>query len=214
VKRLKNTLRVRKLSHEKDKLAAEVKTTQPVAREESRRDFLKEVMKMPGGEKILECIQCGSCAGGCPTRFAMDYSPMQIIKMINLGMKEQVLSSSTIWVCSVCYTCATRCPRDVNFTMLMMSLKNKAIRENLVKNGTNAKFHEYFFEVVNKYGRTHELELLYRLLDKTDVSGFLHNARMGLRLLRKGKMPIKAPRIEQTPWVSKMLEKTEEKGAQ
>jgi heterodisulfide reductase subunit C len=200
--------------NEKTEDNQEAKTVQQVANKESGKDFLKEVMKMPGGENILQCIQCGTCAGGCPTRYAMDYSPMQIIKMINLGMKEKVLSSSTIWVCSVCYTCATRCPRDVNFTMLMMSLKNEAIRSNLVKNGTNAKFHEYFFEVVNKYGRTHELELLYRLLDKTDVSGFLHNARMGLRLLRKGKMPIKAPRIEQTPWVSKMLEKTEEKGAQ
>jgi heterodisulfide reductase subunit C len=141
----------------------------------------------------------------------MDYSPMQIIKMINLGMKEKVLSSSTIWVCSACYTCATRCPRNVNFTTLMMSLRNKAIRENLFKSGTNAKFHENFFDVVNKYGRTHELELLYNLMDKTDINGFFHNARMGLRLLRKGKLSIRAPKTEQTPWVSKILEKTEDK---
>jgi heterodisulfide reductase subunit C len=205
---------VRKLSHKKDQPAAEVKTTQPVAREESRWDFLKEVMKMPGGEKILECIQCGSCAGGCPTRFAMDYSPMQIIKMINLGMKEQVLSSSTIWVCSVCYTCATRCPRDVSFATLMMSLRNKAIRENLAKSGAKSKFHEYFFEVVNKYGRIHETELIVKLLDKTDLNSLRHNVSLGLRLLRKGKMQIRAPKIEQTLGLRNMLEKTNEKGSQ
>lgn len=214
MKRSKNTLRVRKLSHEKDKPAAEAKTTQPAAREESRRDFLKEVMKMPGGEKILECIQCGSCAGGCPTRFAMDYSPMQIIKMIDLGMKEEVLSSSTIWVCSACYTCATRCPRDVSFTTLMMSLRNKAIRENLVKNGAKSKFHKYFFEVVNKYGRLHEPELLVKLLDKTDFNSLRHNASLGLRLFKKGKLQIRAPKIEQTSWLCNILEKTNEKGSQ
>jgi heterodisulfide reductase subunit C2 len=213
VKRLKNTLRVRNLSHEKDKSAVEAKTTQPVAQEESRRDFLKEVMKMPGGEKILECIQCGSCAGGCPTRFAMDYSPMQIIKMINRGMKEKVLSSSTIWVCSVCYTCTTRCPRDVNFTALMMSLRNKAIRENLVKNGAN-KFHEYFFEVVNKYGKLHEAELLVKLLDKTDFNSLRHNASLGLRLFKKGKLQIRAPKTQQTSGLSNILEKTKEKESQ
>jgi heterodisulfide reductase subunit C len=211
VKKLRNTLRVRKLSNEKNILTAEVKTTQPVAREEFRRDFLQEVMKMPGGEKILECIQCGSCAGGCPTRFAMDYSPMQIIKMINLGMKKEVLASSTIWVCSVCYTCATRCPRDVNFTTLMMSLRNKAIQENRVKNGTNSKFHEYFFEVVNKYGRLHEPELLVKLLDITDFNSLRHNASLGLRLLKKGKMKIGAPKTEQTSCLSNILEKTKEK---
>jgi len=200
------------LSHEKDKLSAEAKNIPQGERKESRKAFIKEVMKMPGGEKILECIQCGSCAGGCPTRFAMDYSPMQIIKMINLGMREEVLLSSTIWVCSTCYTCTTRCPREVNFTMLMMSLKNEAIRKNLVKDGVNAKFHKYFFEVINKYGRMYEPELFFKLLDKTDVYSLRHSASLGLRMLRKGKMPIKAPKIEQTPWVSKMLEKTDEKG--
>jgi heterodisulfide reductase subunit C len=204
-------LKARKLSHEKDKPITETKTTQPATVEASGKDFLREVMKMPGGEKILECIQCGSCAGGCPTRFAMDYSPMQIIKMINLGMKKEVLSSSTLWVCSVCYTCATRCPRDVNFTTLMMSLRNKAIQENLVKDKAKSNFHKYFFEAVNKYGRSHDTELFIKLLDKSDFKSLSHNASIGLRLLRKGKVQMRAPKIEQTSGLSKILEKTTEK---
>jgi len=197
------------LPHEKDKLSAEAKTIQIGVRKESKRDFIKEVMKMPGGEKILECIQCGSCAGGCPTMFAMDYSPMQIIKMINLGMKEKVLSSSTIWVCSLCYTCATRCPRNVDFPTLMMSLRNKAIRENLVKDCAKSNFHKYFFEIVNKYGRMHNPELIIKLLDITDFDSLLHNVRLGLRLLRRGKLHLRAPKME-TSWVSSILEKTDQ----
>lgn len=201
------------MSHEKDKLTAEAKTIQIDVRKESRRDFIKEVMKMPGGEKILECIQCGSCAGGCPTMFAMDYSPMQIIKMINLGMKEKVLSSSTIWVCSLCYTCAARCPRNVNFPTLMMSLRNKAIRENLVKDCAKSNFHKYFFEVVNKYGRMHVFELIVKLLDITDFDSLLRNARLGLRLFMRGKLHLRAPKIE-TSWVSSILEKTDQEELQ
>ncbi|HCW07169.1 MAG TPA: hypothetical protein DGG95_07380 [Cytophagales bacterium] len=202
------------MSHEKDKPIAEAKTTQIGVRKESRRDFIKDVMKMPGGERILECIQCGSCAGGCPTMFAMDYSPMQIIKMINLGMKEKVLSSSTIWVCSACYTCATRCPRNVNFTTLMMSLRNKAIRENLVKDGAKSDFHKYFFEVVNKYGKMHEPELLVKFVDMTNFDSLLHNAHLGFRLFKRGKLHLRAPKIEQTSWVSSILEKTDQKEPQ
>jgi heterodisulfide reductase subunit C len=199
------------LSHEKDKRTAEAETVQIGVRKESRRDFIKEVMKMPGGEKILECIQCGSCAGGCPAMFAMDYSPMQIIKMINLGMKEKVLSSSTIWVCSTCYTCATRCPRNVDFTTLMMSLRNKAIRENLVKDSAKSDFHKYFFEVVNKYGRNHELEFLIKFLDASNFDSF---ARLGLRLFKKGKMHLRAPKMGQTSWIHNILEKTDQKEPQ
>jgi heterodisulfide reductase subunit C len=203
-------LRTRKLSHEKDKLTAESKTIQIGLGNESRRNFIKEVMKMPGGEKILDCIQCGSCAGGCPTMFAMDYSPMQIIKMINLGMKERVLSSSTIWICSMCYTCATRCPRNINFPTLMMSLRNKTIRENLVKDNLKTDFHKYFFEVVNKYGRLHEPRLMFKLLDLISI---IHWAPLGLRLIKRGKIHLRAPKIE-TSWVCSILEKTDQKESQ
>ena len=202
------------MASEKNKQDKKLKTVQQVADNNSGKDFLKEVMKMPGGENILECIQCGTCAGGCPTRFAMDYTPMQLIKMINLGMKKAVLSSSTIWVCSACYTCATRCPRNVSFTTLMMSLKNRAILENMVKNSVDSDFHKYFFEVVNKYGRIHEPELMVKLMDITDFGSLQHNASMGLRLLKKGKLRMRAPKTEQNKWVSSMLEKTSEKVSQ
>ena len=203
-------MRARKLSNEKDKLSAETKTTQIVCNE-SRREFIKEVMKMPGGENILDCIQCGSCSGGCPSMFAMDYSPMQIIKMIHLGMKEQVLSSSTIWVCSLCYTCATRCPRNIDFPTLMMSLRNKTIQENLVKDSVKSDFHKYFFETVNKYGRLNETKLMVKLLDITDFGDLLRKARLALRLFKRGKVHLRGAKIEQTSAISNILQKTDQK---
>ena len=199
------------MSNEKDKPASETKTIQLSENIESRKGFIKEVMKMLGGERILECIQCGSCAGGCPAMFAMDYSPMQIIKMINLGMKEKVLSSSTIWVCSACYTCTVRCPRNVDFTSLMMSLKFIAIRENMVKDSAKSDFHKYFFEVINKYGRNHEPEFLIKLLDSSNLAS---SVRLGLRLLKKGKMPMRAPRTEHASYIKSMLEKTDQEEQQ
>ena len=199
------------MSNEKDKPASETKTIQLSENIESRKGFIKEVMKMLGGERILECIQCGSCAGGCPAMFAMDYSPMQIIKMINLGMKEKVLSSSTIWVCSACYTCTVRCPRNVDFTSLMMSLKYIAIRENMVKDSAKSDFHKYFFEVINKYGRNHEPEFLIKLLDSSNLAS---SVRLGLRLLKKGKMHMRAPRTEHASYIKSMLEKTDQEEQQ
>ena len=130
--------------------------------------------------------------------------------MINLGMKEKVLSSSTIWICSMCYTCATRCPRNINFPSLMMSLRNKTIRENLVKDSIKTDFHKYFFEIVNKYGRLNESRLMFKLLDLISI---LQYAPLGLRLLKRGKMHLRAPKIE-TSWVCSILEKTDQKESQ
>ena len=52
--------------------------------------------------------------------------------MILLGMKEEVLSSNLIWLCSLCYTCYARCPQNVKFTDIMGVLRDMAVKENYV----------------------------------------------------------------------------------
>jgi heterodisulfide reductase subunit C len=173
-----------------------------------RLDFIHEVEKLPGGDKVLECIQCGVCAGSCPTRFAMDYSPTQILKMINLGMREQVLSSYTIWECSSCHTCAARCPRGIEITTLMMSLKNLSMKEKLAKSEMKPKFHKSFFEVINKYGRLNEAVLMTKTMKKSDPKALMHSASLAMRLAKKGKMSLRPQKIEKTADLEKMLQKT------
>ncbi len=199
------------MQHEGAEHSEGMKLVASLTSKRARQDFVKEVTKMPGGENILDCIQCGLCAGSCPTRFAMDYSPMQIIKMMHLGMRKRVLSSSTIWICSTCYTCYARCPRAVDLTTLMMSLRNLAMQENFVdKNGTKPKFHKSFFEIVNKYGRMHEPELQTRNLKKSDLRGLFRNAALAWRLWRKGKLRIRAPKISRSTDFINILEGTGE----
>lgn len=201
------------MRREKGKSGGAMKLVASLTSRRAKSDFVREVMKMRGGENILDCIQCGLCAGSCPTRFDMDYSPMQIIKMVHLGMREEVLSSSTIWICSTCYTCATRCPRAIDITSLMMSLRNLAIRENLVADGAKPNFYKSFFEIVNKYGRLHEPELFTKILKKSDIRSIFHNAALGWRLWRKGKLQMRAPRIRQSADLFKILERTSEEGS-
>jgi heterodisulfide reductase subunit C len=92
-------------------------------------DFKNEIAQQPGGENILRCYQCGTCAGICPI-FEVDesYDPQKIIKMALLGMKDEVLSSELIWLCSTCYGCYEHCPQDVKFTDLMCAIQNLATK--------------------------------------------------------------------------------------
>jgi len=197
----------------KDEQSQEMKLVASITSKETRQDFIKEVMQMQGGENILDCIQCGICAGSCPTRFAMDYSPMQIIKMIHLGMRDEVLSSSTIWICSSCYTCATRCPRGIDITNLMMSLRNLAIQKNAVtENETKLRFHKSFLEIISKYGRLYEPELYIKILKKSDLRSLFKSAALGLRLWRKQKLSLRIPRIKETKDLANMVEKIGKEG--
>ena len=177
------------------KVVSETATAVP---KRNRLDFVHEVEKLPGGDKILECIQCGVCSGGCPTRYSMDYSPTQIIKMITLGMRDEVLSSYTIWKCSSCYTCTSRCPRGIDFTTLMMSLKNLSLKENKAKSTVKPKFHKGFDDIVTKYGRLDEAQLLTKIIKKSDPHALMHTASLGMRLAKKGKIGLRPAKIEHT----------------
>jgi len=42
-----------------------------------------------------------------------------------------VLDSKTIWLCSSCFTCAERCPRDINITKIMEALRQIILRLNI-----------------------------------------------------------------------------------
>ena len=95
--------------------------------------FKDEVSDQPGGENLKLCFSCGICTAGCPvTEVENEYNPRKLIRMILLGMKEEVLSSNLIWLCSLCYTCYARCPQNVKFTDIMSVLRDMAVRENYV----------------------------------------------------------------------------------
>jgi heterodisulfide reductase subunit C len=95
--------------------------------------FKYEVSEQPGGENLKLCFSCGICTAGCPvTEVESEYNPRKLIRMILLGMRQEVLSSDLIWLCSLCYTCYARCPQNVKFTDIMGVLRDMAVRENHV----------------------------------------------------------------------------------
>jgi heterodisulfide reductase subunit C len=95
--------------------------------------FKYEIAKMHGGEKLMRCFQCGTCTSDCPiARFSDTYRPRQIIRMTQLGLKDRVLKSDTLWLCASCFTCTDRCPQDVEVANVIRVLRNLAAEQGIV----------------------------------------------------------------------------------
>jgi heterodisulfide reductase subunit C len=47
--------------------------------------------------------------------------------MVELGLRDRVLKSDVLWLCSMCYLCHERCPEEVRFPELMTVLRNMAV---------------------------------------------------------------------------------------
>ncbi len=82
------------------------------------------------GENLFGCYQCGTCSAGCPFIDEMDLSPDEVIRYVILDRKE-VLNSKTIWLCASCFTCAERCPRNINITKIMEALRQIILRKKI-----------------------------------------------------------------------------------
>ena len=96
--------------------------------------FREEVAAQPGGENIKRCFACGTCTLSCPvSEVEEEYSPRRIIHMILLGLRDEVLSSRSIWYCLTCYRCHVRCPQEVKYPEIMRILRKMALEQGYVK---------------------------------------------------------------------------------
>ncbi len=126
-----------------------------------RSSFLKEVeANVEEGEWVKMCMQCGVCAGSCPLGQHWEHSPQKIFMMIRAGKRDAVLQSDSMWMCTSCYNCIVRCPRQLPITHIMHGLAHYAKRLGLVpQSNPTAKFAQMFWDNLLKKGRVNELKL-------------------------------------------------------
>jgi quinone-modifying oxidoreductase, subunit QmoC len=178
----------------------------------TRRDFVDELHAVPGGERVRDCIQCGTCSGSCPVSYYMDNPPRKLLAMLRAGLREQVLSSSSIWLCTSCYMCTLRCPRQIAVTDIMYGLKRIAIAEGKTAGAKTAALASSFAQVVNERGRNFEPELLVRYYLTADPMAMFTQAGLGLQLLRRGRMPLTGEKIRGLHQLRAIVAKTQEMG--
>ena len=146
------------------------------------------------GQNISACYQCGKCSAGCPTAYTMDITPRQVMRALQLGLKDELLDSSAIWLCVSCQTCSLRCPREIDIARIIESLRYLSQSEGKTPAQKDiALFYSVFLQQVLRLGRIYEVGLgaMYNLRSR---HLFANMGRIP-SLLRKGKLkPV--PRIK------------------
>ncbi len=84
-----------------------------------------------GLEKIRACINCGTCTGSCPSGRRTAYRTRSAIRKALTG-DESVLQDIDIWLCTTCYYCYERCPRNIPVTDMIIKLRNIAVEEGYI----------------------------------------------------------------------------------
>ena len=90
--------------------------------------FVAKVEEL-SNQNLLECYQCGKCSAGCPGVSEMDILPSQMIRYAQMGLKDDLLQSKSIWVCASCMTCNVRCPKGINVAEVIEAIRLILLRK-------------------------------------------------------------------------------------
>lgn len=170
-----------------------------------------EKVRSASGQPIELCYHCQKCAAGClPMAGFQERTPNQLLRMINLGLKDQVLKSPAIWLCTGCETCGARCPNGISISEVMDAVREMTQAENIVAPGERTPiFHRMFLDDLKSRGRISETFLMAKY--KIRTAQLFSDLDLGLKLFLKGKLPLAPKGIKGKKSVQKLFERAQEK---
>lgn len=91
------------------------------------RHALKEKARklLPDTGSIDACINCGACSSGCPASGLAGMDPRKFVRKISLGMDQEIMASSWVWMCTTCDRCIHVCPMKIDIPKLVSMVRGQ-----------------------------------------------------------------------------------------
>jgi heterodisulfide reductase subunit C2 len=166
----------------------------------------KEVWRNCGIDVEL-CLECGKCSGGCPNGHLFDYTPRKIVQLVKLGDKQTLMTMDALWICLSCQACVDRCPSGIDIPAILDYMREKACRSGARTSWPLVRlFHELVLSSIRERGRVSELGVALKYNWK--AGEYVKDARLGLRMLFKGKLRFFRKGMKQRGEVRRLFEKS------
>lgn len=100
-----------------------------IKREEAQA-LIEEITELGGGEGLRKCSSCGQCVALCPPRFVDNkYRYTRFIRMIKLGLRDDIIDDVTPWECTFCNRCTEFCPKGAKPFNTIVALRRLQAKE-------------------------------------------------------------------------------------
>jgi len=84
---------------------------------------LMHELKEYGAVAIEKCFNCGNCTAICPLASDEYAFPRNMIRLVQVGLKDRLVSNLDPWLCYYCGECSETCPKQAEPGETMMALR-------------------------------------------------------------------------------------------
>lgn len=170
------------------------------------KGLLHTVSAMSGVD-LSVCYQCKKCASGCTVSPFAQSPPSEIIRRLQLGAGDELLTNDLIWTCVSCETCFARCPMGIDMAAVMDALRQLAvIRKAAICEGNVPLFNRAFLKTVKIFGRTYDLALM--AIYKIGTSSYARDTGKIPVMMRKKKIAVLPSWSKNRSAVKRIFQKT------
>jgi heterodisulfide reductase subunit C len=176
--------------------------------------FYREKLVKRVQTDVRECYQCGNCSAGCPAAFTFDYTPNQLMRMLQIGLVDKVLDSKAIQLCVQCLTCTARCPRNIDIAGIIEDLKTMSVAQERDVPEHVKTFNKAFMSAIARFGRLPEFyDMATFYMATMNPKMALGNVGLMVPVMSKRKMPLLPRRSAGAAEVGRIYKKAMAKAA-
>ncbi len=77
------------------------------------------------------CITCCLCSSSCPVSGVEDFDPRKLVRLVSLGLENDLVESKWPWICTMCGKCENLCPMNINIPALVRNIRSLREREKV-----------------------------------------------------------------------------------
>jgi len=77
------------------------------------------------------CITCGICSSSCPVSGVDGFDPRKMVRMVSLGLEEELVESRWPWICTMCAKCENVCPMEIDIPGVVRKIRSLRDRDKV-----------------------------------------------------------------------------------
>jgi heterodisulfide reductase subunit C len=89
-------------------------------------ELLSDIQRF-GAADVSACFSCGTCTAICPLSDNDATFPRNMIRLAQVGMKDELLARKELWTCYQCGLCSQSCPTEADPAEFMAAARRYAI---------------------------------------------------------------------------------------